>query len=83
MPHYWSAFTSAQAGDIWNDFVAVFIKDEKYAADFPERILNTKNDIRNGVLYGSDDFIKPSAMPEDKKKLAVISQLLSNQIKAV
>jgi len=75
------SYTSAQVGDIWNDFVAVFVKDEKYIADFPKRILHTKSDINNGILYGSDGIVKLSEMSEDQKKLMIISQIISNQIK--
>jgi SAM-dependent methyltransferase len=75
------SYTSSQIGDIWNDFVAVFLKDEKHVAKFSNRILYNKDDINNGIIYGSDEFIKPSAMPEDLKKLEVISQITTNQIK--
>ena len=77
------SYTSSQAGSHYNDFVAVFLKDEALASDFPARILNSKSDITNGVLYGSDELIKPSEMYEDQKKLAVISQVISNQIRVV
>lgn len=77
------SYTSSQIGDIWNDFVAVFLKDEGFVGEFSQRILGVKSDISNGVLYGSRDFVNYSAMPEDKKKLAVISQIVSNQIKVM
>lgn len=75
------SYTSAQVGDIWNDFVAVFARDEKFVSKFPNRILNTKTDVSNGVLYGRDDFVNPTPMSEDKKKLKVIGQIIANQIK--
>lgn len=70
-------------GNTWNDLVAVFIKDEKFALDFPTRILDSKHDIKNGVLYGKNDFLNLSVMSEEQRKLAVISQVTTNHIKAI
>jgi SAM-dependent methyltransferase len=75
------SYVSSQVGDIWNDFVAVFVKDEKFATDFPKRILDGKSDFQNGIVYGRNDFLKPSSNPEDQLKLTVISKIISNQIK--
>lgn len=77
---YISSQTIGKDG-IWNDFVGVFIKDETYKQCFPERILSKKEDLTNGTLDGVDGLIKPAEMPEDKKKLLVISQIVANQIK--
>jgi SAM-dependent methyltransferase len=77
------SYTSTQIGDQWNDFVAVFVKDGDKAALFPRRILDTKTDYANGVLFGQSEFSKLSAMPEDKKKLAVIKQIIDNTVKVV
>lgn len=75
------SYTSSQSGDQWNDFVAVFLKDEARAAQFPKRILDNKKSFANGLRYEGNDILRYSLMPEDKKKLAVISQILNNQIK--
>ena len=77
------SYTSSQVGDIWNDFVAVFLKDEKHVNKYTNRILYTKEDISNGIVYGNNEFVKPSDMPEDLKKMAVITQIISNQIKVI
>lgn len=77
------SYTSTQFSDIWNDFVAVFLKEESHIKEFPIRILDTKRDISNGIVHGSDDFRNPSDMPEDRKKLAIIGNIVSNQIKIV
>jgi SAM-dependent methyltransferase len=42
------SFTSLQKKDIWNDFVAVFAKDVKDAADYPKRIQWVYGDYTNG-----------------------------------
>ena len=59
------SYVCAQKSEVWNDFVAVFLKDEKFAADFPKRILDQKSDIENGIIYGKNDLLKPSASPEE------------------
>jgi SAM-dependent methyltransferase len=75
------SYTSSQIGDQWNDFVAIFIKDGDHAVSFPQRILDKKTDYSNGTLLGQRDFSKLSIMPEDKKKLAVIKQIIDNKVK--
>jgi SAM-dependent methyltransferase len=77
------SYTSTQVGDQWNDFVAVFLKENSLAESFPNRILDTKNDISNGWVHNGSDFKKYSAMPEDKKKLQAISDIVANRIKVV
>lgn len=77
------SYTSTQIDGLWNDFVAVFIKDETLAAKFPTRILDSKTDINNGLTYNNNEFIKPNHLPEDKRKLLVISQIIANQIKVI
>lgn len=77
------SYTSTQIGDQWNDFVAVFVKDGDKATMFPNRILHKKADYSNGIMFGQSDFSKLSAMPEDKKKLAVIKQIIDNTVKVV
>lgn len=75
------SYISAQNKDIWNDFVAVFVKDESFANTYPTRILDTKTDIWNGYKHGSADYIKPATLSEDQKKLEVIRKILSEEIK--
>ena len=61
------SYTSAQAQEQWNDFVAVFLKDERFAADFPTRILDRKQDFSNGLVHGREGFLKFSAVPQDRR----------------
>ncbi len=82
-PALLESYTSLQVGDQWNDFVAVFLKDEAHVATYPQRILDTKTDFVNGLVHGSDDFLKFSVMPEDKKKMAAITQIIDNTIKVL
>lgn len=80
-PALLESYTSVQIGDQWNDFVAVFLKDESHVAQYPSRILDTKTDVLNGLVHGSDAFLNYSVMPEDKKKMQAISQIIDNTIK--
>ncbi|PHV10199.1 methyltransferase domain-containing protein [Chitinimonas sp. BJB300] len=81
------SYTSTQIGDRWNDldqwndFVAVFLKDENFISTFPNRIIDSKEDFSNGLIYNNNDFFNYGPMPEDKKKILAISQIISNQIK--
>jgi SAM-dependent methyltransferase len=75
------SYTSLQIGDQWNDFVAVFLKDKKYAPQYPEKILDSKADIYNGRCFGVEEFVHYSTEPEDKKKLLTIGKIVSNEIK--
>lgn len=77
------SYTGTQIGDQWNDFVAVFLKDGRMASQFTNRIVSTKAAFTNGLVLNSDEFLKYSAVPEDRRKMLAISQILSNQIKVV
>jgi SAM-dependent methyltransferase len=45
-----------QVGGQWQDFVAVFVKDEAFAGGYPARILDRKTDYENGLVYGAPQF---------------------------
>jgi SAM-dependent methyltransferase len=75
-------YLSQQVADQWNDFVAVFIRDETHVQGFPHRIIQSKTDFFNGRLYGSSDVINLSDLTEDQHKLGVINQLISNHVRA-
>jgi len=75
------SFVSSQNGDIWNDFVAIYLKNENHLTDFPARILHQKTDFSNGFVSGSDDILNHSRFAEDNKKMIAIKQIIDNQIK--
>jgi SAM-dependent methyltransferase len=78
------SYISAQSGGPdgqWNDFVAVFLKDEKLEHRYPRRILQTRNDYFNGLLAGSEQFLNHAEFPEDMIKLSVINRITTNQVK--
>lgn len=77
------SYTSTQIGDQWNDFVAVFLKDQVHNEKYPNRILHNKTDYSNGLITYETNFSNLSTMPEDKKKMAVINQIINNEIKVL
>lgn len=52
---------------LWNDFVAVFIKDSKHVGQFIDRITNHKKDFTNGLVYPNNFFINFKQLPEDQR----------------
>ena len=77
------SYISTQVGDQWNDFVAIFLKDESLINQFPDRIVNSKSDFYNGTSSSVSGFLKHSVMPEDKKKMLAIKQIIDNEIKII
>jgi SAM-dependent methyltransferase len=75
-PALLESYVSVQVEDVWNDFVAVYLKDEDLAPSYPRRILDTKRDIYNGVVLNGEGFIDPSPRPEDEMKLQAIKQIV-------
>ena len=63
------SYTSAQRLDIWNDHVAVFLKDAAMLDRYPQRILERIDNYTNGQMYGCADFMKSQAATEDLVKL--------------
>ncbi|MFM9973723.1 MAG: class I SAM-dependent methyltransferase [Beijerinckiaceae bacterium] len=61
------SFTGRQHKSKWNDFVAVFVKDEKHAADYPERMQGRTENYMNGMTYGSTDVSRLSLSAEDQE----------------
>lgn len=63
--------------DMWNDFVAVFVKDEDRADDHPKRILSSFRDFDNGFLLGSAVAMNYHPMPQDRRRLGSVAALAS------
>ena len=52
-----------QVGGDWNDFVAVFVKDENSSERFPGRMSDVRRDVENVRVYGDEEvrrFVKHS-----------------------
>ena len=61
------SFTGQQKSGVWNDFVAVFVKDEKFSELYPDRIQALTGDYTNGLSLGREGFSNPSIAPEDQQ----------------
>jgi SAM-dependent methyltransferase len=61
------SFTGVQKRDVWNDFVAVFVKDSSFVDRYPARIVDSYSDFTNGLVFGSSQFRNQTNWPEDKK----------------
>jgi SAM-dependent methyltransferase len=81
-PALLESYTSVQADDIWNDYVAVYVKDENHAPKHPRRILAGKKDCNNGLTLGSDSYVNYHPMPEDRRKLMYIKHIIDNTLRA-
>ena len=64
-PAMMESFTGIQKRDVWNDFIAVFVKDEKNAALYPARIQDSLDAFTNGLVHGSDELRNFQLFPED------------------
>jgi SAM-dependent methyltransferase len=62
------SYIGKQDQDIWNDFVAVFLKNESFLSKYPNRILHQINDYTNGVINGMPDFLNYDPIPEDRRR---------------
>lgn len=60
--------------------MGVFIKDNRYASKFSNRILDTKQGFENGLHSERDGFMNPSTSCQNEKKLIAISQIVSGQL---
>ena len=76
-----SFVTTSPAGNGgWNDFVAVFAREAGHVGQYPFRITSFFEDFNNGLVHGSDEFLRPSDLPEDQRRLLVASQVLSGEV---
>lgn len=60
------SFIGNQDKAIWNDFIAVFLKDASKIPQFPNRILAVKNAYMNGICHDANDMLKKRIVSEDQ-----------------
>jgi SAM-dependent methyltransferase len=72
-PALLESFTTRQHNDIWNDFVAVFVRDAEHAAEHPRRMLSSLHAFDNGFVSGAVEIANSNPFPEDIRNLVVIS----------
>jgi hypothetical protein len=52
--------------DVWNDFVAIFVKDEKNSAKYISRIQNAPIQFANGRLHNSENIVNHIVPTQDQ-----------------
>lgn len=77
------SFTTLRKKDQWNDFIAVFVKNEIYAELYPDRIHSQLEGYMNALSLGSSTFKNLSPITEDQliaeerlKRLKQISEVV-------
>ena len=78
-PTLLESYISLQSGDVWNDFVAVFLKDADCIPSYPRRIVDTFKDFYNGYVHGKEGFINLKEATEDILKLQAAGTLATPQ----
>ena len=61
------SFIAKKHFGVWNDFVGIFIKDKKFAKNYPNRIQNKFKKYNNGILFNTEVFSKFSFLMQDQK----------------
>ncbi|MGB6451968.1 MAG: class I SAM-dependent methyltransferase [Steroidobacteraceae bacterium] len=74
------SFTSHQDKEFWNDFVAVFLKDEGRIEDHPRRMLPSHPSFENGRMHGSTEIINPADFSEDYRRSQQFLQALHREM---
>ncbi|UCU98573.1 methyltransferase domain-containing protein [Acidovorax radicis] len=72
-PALLESFTTHQQRDIWNDFVAVFVKDAACVGQHPARMLDRLERYMNGRRHGVEGILCLQAASEDGAKLAQLT----------
>lgn len=64
------SFTGDQAGDRWNDFVCVLLRDPAGLPLYPRRMLHTLERFSNGLCYPDFvNFLRPQELTEDQRRV--------------
>lgn len=72
-PALLESFTTYQHLDIWNDFVAIFVKDADCATHHADRMLDRIERYMNGRRYGVEGILNPQAATEDGARLHALT----------
>jgi SAM-dependent methyltransferase len=69
-PTVLESFTTDQtANDIWNDYIAVFLKDASHVSEYPDRMLHRISNYTNGMVFGSDAVLRFQEFSEDVRRI--------------
>ena len=58
-----------QKGGIWQDYVAIFLKDQQYQTLYTDRILNYKKDFENGMRSDFKNLINTANSTQNERKI--------------
>lgn len=75
-PALLESYTSAQHKDEWNDFVAVFLRDEAFVPAYPARIIDRAHAVTNALRHGSDVIVNQIQEPEDQRRIMAMTRTL-------
>lgn len=70
------SFVALQKADMWNDFVAVYIKDGRHIDRFPARILDRDQNVLNGIRLGNNTFINEFGPSQDQNAHIKLKQIV-------
>jgi SAM-dependent methyltransferase len=79
-PALLESYVSWQKDDVWNDFVAVFVKDEQHVGNYPARIVDANADFYNGRVHGGSGYLNPRRETEDHLRLDAIGSIARGRI---
>lgn len=66
-PAMLECFTGKQRHALWNDYVAVYVKDEAQLSQYPRRIIDSYTEFTNGIVHGKDEVLNLERIPEDRR----------------
>lgn len=75
------SYTSYQSNGLWNDYVAVFLKDREHLPQHQQRILNSFQNYANGFIHGQEGILNQQEFPEDGMKLRIISETIAGRLR--
>jgi hypothetical protein len=70
------SYVGPQQGDIWNDFVAVFVRDRACTGRYPARIIDRLEDFHNATRDGVPGLLRPRVFTEDRARLNALRRLV-------
>ena len=65
-PALLESFTSKKIGGIWNDYIAVYVKEEKYHYEHANRIIDIQNNFFNGQKFGDSNIYNYQTTTDDQ-----------------
>ncbi|KPA09147.1 type 11 methyltransferase [Candidatus Magnetomorum sp. HK-1] len=64
----------------WNDFVAIFLKNADYAANYNQRITGSFKNFYNALTFESEKFINFTQLTEDQAKIDMFHRIIEGEL---